>query len=188
MKAYVFSIGEKTTNLCCELLREYGYDIVLYQDQTSLWEKLKRFYTEALATEDRQFMRIDADIIPYEDVNNMENYHGWTCAWGFDWYKQQSGSISIHKINREVIELCLRYIEGAREENRPESYLWRHININQLTGYHGQRDDPAYSFDEDVLFGLHGYGQDDQRQRIKDLKSSRNQQYNWDLVERIERL
>lgn len=188
MKAYVFSIGEKTTNLCCDLLTEYGHDVILYQDQTSLWEKLKRFYTEALETEDREFMRVDADIIPYPDINYMENVLGWTCAWGFDWYKQQSGAISIHKMNREVIGLCLKYIKGAEKENRPESYLWRRKEINKFTGYHGQRDGYDETFDQDLLFGIHGYGQGDHRQRIKDLKASRNQQYNWSLVERIEGL
>lgn len=174
MKAYVFSIGERTTDLCCELMEEYGFDVTLYQDQTSLWDKLKRFYTEALETKDQEFVRIDADIIPYPRVANMLNLAGWTCAWGFDWYKQDLGSISIHKMNREVIKLCLKFIEQAKNENRPETYLWRHKGINDYTDH-----SPG-------PFGLHGYGQTDQRGRIRSLKDSRSQSYNWDLVERIE--
>jgi len=188
MKIYVFSIGEKTTQLCCDLLKEYGYDVILYQDNTSLWEKLKRFYTEGLETGDPEIMRIDADIIPYKNIVNMQNKHGWTCAWGFDWYKQASGAISIHRMKREIAEKCLRNINTAQDKNRPESHLWRLPSINDFTGYHGQELYDDNSYDQEVLFGMHGYGQIDNRERIKKLKASRNQEYDWKLVERIENL
>ena len=147
MKAFVFSIGEKTTELCCQLLREQGLEVILYQDQTSLWDKLKRFYTQALESEDDEFMRVDADIIPFKNAHCMENNWGWTCAQGWDWYKQKVGAISIHKMRREVVELCLANIESAHYENRPESHLWRLSDINKKT---------KLSFG---TYGLHGYGQ-----------------------------
>ena len=178
MKAYVFSIGEKTTDLCCELMTEYGYDVVLYQDQTTLWEKLKRFYTEALQTSDKFFVRIDADIIPFRTTQELIfQRSGWTCASGYDWYKMDIGAISIHSMGRDVIEKCLKHIEEAKDENRPESYLWRLDDINKST-----------RIDERHCFGIHGYAQNDSRDRIKTLKKSRNQDYNWELVEKIEKL
>lgn len=178
MKAYVFSIGERTTELCCELMREYGFEVILYQDQTSLWEKLKRFYTDALATNDQDFVRIDADIIPNRNVVRLASQStGWTCASGYDWYKQDRGAISVHVMSRAVIEECLKHIEEAMNKVRPETHLWRHPLIN-----------PDTRVEESFSCGIHGYGQGDQRERIKSLKASRNQDYDWPLVERIEAL
>lgn len=176
MKAFVFSIGEKTTDLCCELMNDYGFEVILYQDQTSLWEKLKRFYTEALQTKSDAFFRIDADIIPNRNVLRLASV-GWTCASGYDWYKQDRGAISIHMMTRPIVEKCLSHINEAKDEIRPETYLWRLPAIN-----------PHTHVESEFNSGLHGYGQKDQRQRIKELKYNRNQEYDWDLVERIEAL
>lgn len=179
MKCYVFSIGEKTTDLCVELMQNYGFEVVLYKDQTSLWEKLKRFYTEALETDDKWFMRIDADIIPNKNVNRLVNGAklSWSCASGYDWYKQDRGAISIHVMDRWVIGECLENIYEAKDKIRPETYLWRVKNIN-----------PHTEVVTDFSCGLHGYGQTEHRDRIKTLKYNRNQSYDWNLIERIEAL
>lgn len=177
MKAFVFSIGEKTTDLCCELMKQYGYEVVLLKDpNTSLWEKLKEFYVQALSSNEQEFIRIDADIIPNRNVLRLENT-GWECASGYDWYKQDRGAISVHLMDRTVIDLCYRKIADAEQMVRPETFLWRQPDVNPLT-----------SIRWDFSCGLHGYGQQDQRKRIQELKQSRNQQYDWDLVERIEAL
>lgn len=179
MKCFVFSIGEKTTDLCVELMESYGFEVILYQDQTSLWEKLKRFYTEALETEEDEFVRIDADIIPNINIKQFVSMVGneWGCAVGYDWYKQDNGSISIHLMTRDIIKTCLEHIEEAEYKIRPETYLWRLPDINPKTWT------PIT-----LNCGVHGYGQQDQRERIKKLKSSRDQQYDWDLLEKIEAL
>lgn len=182
MKCFVFSIGEPTTDLCCELMKEYGFEVILYKDQTSLWEKLKRFYTDALETVEKEFMRIDSDIIPNQNVHKLVESHrqevlAWTCASGYDWYKQDRGSISIHVMDRKIIEECLEHIEEAKDMIRPETYLWRLPKVNQ------------YTYVEDKFnSGIHGYGQTDHRDRIKELKYNRNQKYDWDLLDRIEAL
>lgn len=179
MKAYVFSIGELTTDLCIELMERYGFEVILYQDQTSLWEKLKRFYTEALKTDDDVFVRIDADIIPNSNVERLlgDFINGWSCASGYDWYKQDRGAISIHVMDRATVKKCLEHIEEAKDKVRPETYLWRLPEINKFT-----------DVEEDYSCGIHGYGQQLHRDRIKVLKDSRGQSYDWDLVERIEAL
>lgn len=177
MKCFVFSIGEKTTALCCELMKEYGFEVILYQDQTSLWEKLKRFYTEALESDDYIFVRVDADIIPNRNVRNLTSNYGWNCATGYDWYSQDRKAISVHVMERPIIEKCLAHIEEAKHEIRPETYLWRLPNVNPYT-----------STQTDFSCGLHGYGQKDHRVRIKDLKYNRNQFYDWALLDRIEAL
>lgn len=181
MKAYVFSIGENTTDLCMELLQDMGFETILYFDGTTLWDKLKRFYTEALETTDNDFIRIDADIIPNKGVLDLVKLNDnclWHCGVGWDWYKQRRDTISIHHMKREAIEKCLQNIEGAKREIRPETYLWR------IEEFHW----PRVCHQVDISCGIHGYGQKDQRERIKQLKHLRNQDYDWDLVEKIEAL
>lgn len=178
MIAFIFSIGEKTTPLCMQLLKEYGFETRLFQDETTLWEKLKRFYTEALETDQTHFMRIDADIIPNRNVIRLANIaDGWTCASGYDWYKQDRGAISIHVMERHIIEKCLKHIEEAKDKIRPETYLWRLPEVN-----------PSTRIMDEFNSGIHGYGQKDHRERIKHLKHVRNQAYEWDLLDRIESL
>jgi hypothetical protein len=178
MKAYIFSIGEPTTNLCVELMQSYGFQVFLYQDDTSLWDKLKRFYTEALESDGNYFMRIDADIIPNANVKKLQhNLSLWTCASGFDWYKQDRGAISIHVMNRSIIEKCLEHVEEAQDKIRPETYLWRLTEVNPFT-----------SVEDKYSCGIHGYGQKMHRDRIKTLKYNRNQEYDWNLIDKIEAL
>jgi len=181
MKVWVFSIGESTTELCCELMERYGFEVVLLQDATTLWSKLKRFYTEALASEGDMFMRIDADIIPNSNVKVVNGHNSrypfWQCSAGFDWYKQDRGPISIHYMNRAAIGLCLKDIDKAEHESRPETFVWRLTKLNPYT-----------HIDWTLNRGLHGYGQIDQRERIKNLKDERHQAYDWELVEAIEAL
>lgn len=181
MKAYVFSIGESTTDLCVELMQEYGFEVILYKDGTTLWDKLKRFYTEALETDEQEFIRIDADIIPNKHVQDLIKVSDgclWHCAVGWDWYKQQRDTISIHHMKREAVEKCLQNIESAKGKIRPETHLWR------IEEFHW----PRVCHQVDISCGMHGYGQKNQRVRIKQLKHLRNQEYDWSLVERIEEL
>lgn len=176
MKAYVFSIGEKTTDLCCELMREYGFDVILYRDSSTLWDKLKRFYLEAYAMGDEVVSRVDADIIPNRNIASLEAT-GWECAVGYDWYSQDRKAISFHVMTRKVVRLCLDNIESARHKTRPETHLWRLPEINPLT-----------TIRDEFSCGLHGYGQMDQRERIKALKHVRGQEYDWELLDKIEAL
>lgn len=181
MKCFVFSIGEKTTDLCCELMRKYGFEVILLKDNSSLQQKLKRFYVEALSTKDNMFVRIDADIIPNQNAKEIPkfiaDYPMWECSVGWDWYSQNRKPISIHYMNRLAVQMCLNNVDKAEKEVRPETYLWRLPNIN-----------PYVHIDWTLARGLHGYGQTDQRKRIKELKDSRGQDYDWPLVERIEAL
>lgn len=179
MKCYVFSIGERTTHLCCDLMRKYGFDVeLLYNDQTSLYDKLHTFYQQAYDSGDEFVARIDADIIPNRNVIKLaEEAKGWTCAVGYDWYKQDRGAISIHIMERKIIKKCLDHVMEAKNEIRPETYLWRLKGINRHT-----RILNRYSC------GIHGYGQKDHRTRIMELKYNRGQNYEWDLIERIERI
>lgn len=177
IKIWVFSIGEPTTELCCELLKEYGFEVILLQDNTTLQQKLKTFYTQALESKEPVVMRIDADIIPKKDITKIRTttYKDWVCASGYDWYKQDIGAISIHVMSKEIIRKCLDNIDDANV-NRPESYVWRLAGINSHTRI------------DNGVYGIHGYAQKPHRERIKALKQLRGQSYDWQLVERIEAL
>lgn len=179
MKCWVFSIGEPTTELCCELLKEYGFEVILLQDDTTLQQKLKRFYIEALESCEPVVMRIDADIIPNKNITKLRTRPAkkWVCASGYDWYKQSLGAISIHVMDKNIIAKCLEHIDEAIKLSRPESYIWRHAKINKNT-----------AIDDSLVYGLHGYAQSAHRERIKSLKQTRNQTYDWDYIERIEAL
>lgn len=179
MKVFIFSIGESTTDLAHELMESYGFDTrLIYNETSSLWDKLKYFYIKALETGDEYIMRMDADIIPNENVKQLaEEVGGWVCATGYDWYKQDIGAMSIHKMHRDIIKECLDHIDEAKDKARPETHLWRLPSIN-----------PHTRNQFDYACGIHGYGQRDHRQRIKDLKLSRDQKYNWNLIDKIESL
>lgn len=179
MKIWVFSIGENTTDICIHLLESYGFDVqLIYNETSSLWDKLKYFYIKALESGDEYVMRIDADIIPNQNVSKLAEEKGnWLCATGFDWYKQDRGAISVHKMHRDVVKECLDNIELAEKETRPETFLWRLPSVN-----------PQTKIIESYGCGIHGYGQQNHRERIKQLKHTRGQKYDWQLVERIEKL
>lgn len=165
-------------------MEEYGFEVILLKDpRTNLWEKLKEFYEKALETDDEWFVRIDADIIPNRNVIKLSEIPSgleelkWICASGFDWYSQDRKAISVHLMHRSVIGECYKYIDEARDKIRPETYLWRKESINDLTGIAG-----AFNC------GIHGFAQQDQRNRIQWLKYNRNQDYDWKLLDRIEAL
>lgn len=181
MKAYVFSIGESTTELCCQQLKDMGFEVHLIQDKTSLWQKLKLFYQYALEDADDEFLRVDADVIPNKNVLELIKLADgcwWHQSLAYDWYKQDLSPVSVSHIRREAIELCHQNIDRFEHSSRPETDVWR------LQEFHY----PRRCHIANIVTGLHGYKQQDQRERIKRLKEERHQTYDWDLVERIEKL
>lgn len=175
VKAIVFSIGESTTPLCADQLDRYGFDVEVWIDKSSLWEKLKRLYEF-----NEDVLRVDADIIPNRFVKEVIPHKDdwWVCASGWDWYANELRPISIHYLRKEALRVGRDHINEAEEESRPETYIWR------LPDFYNPRRCRVI----DVAAGLHGYAQKDQRERIKGLKARRGQDYDWGLVERIERL
>lgn len=175
MKAVVFSIGEKTTDLCAEQMERFGFNVEIWQDQSPLWQKLARLYLL-----DEDVVRIDADIIPNENVTYLprQTNYWWLCGSGWDWYAHGIRPISIHFIKRQALKVAREHIKQATTQARPETYIWR------LPEFHNPRRCKVV----DEVMGLHGYAQKDQRSRIKSLKSSRDQYYDWSLVEKIEAL
>ena len=64
MIAYVFSIREKTTDLCVRVLKQNGFKVMLLDGMESIGDKYKRFIEMA----DEDCIKIDADIIPNSNI------------------------------------------------------------------------------------------------------------------------
>lgn len=174
MKAIIFSIGESTTELCAEQMSKY-FDVEVWQDGTTLWEKLKRFYEF-----NEDIVRIDADIIPNARIGEIIEDDGcwWHNSLGWDWYHQEVRPISIHFIKKPIFEIARKHIDEAENQIRPETYIWR------LEEFHN----PRVCHIVDKVLGMHGYAQSKERARIKALKEFRSQPYNWEFIEKIEAL
>lgn len=179
MKCYVFATDEATLDLCVWSLERNGWEVVVYQDDTSLWAKLKRLYNEA----EDGFARVDADVIVNRDFAPDRLTAVPTVWWlqycTFDWYKQNVTTGGAHVIGYEALP-ALRYNIGTYETSeRPESQMYR---IDEF--YNPRRCETV-----NQIVGIHGYG-------IKDIddveatKQRRNQveAYDFELTRRLNEL
>jgi len=75
MKAFITSIGEKTTKICCEQLSKFGFEIILLDEIEPWINKYKKFIN--MANED--CLRVDADIIVNEQIKliGLEKSESW---------------------------------------------------------------------------------------------------------------
>lgn len=173
MKAYIFSIGEPTTELCKWSLERQGFEtMIVYNPDTSLWTKLKWLYNHV----DEDFLRVDADVICNTNVKKLEPQDNcwWHTGMGFDWLKQDINSISIHWIKKQALSYLRANIGKFENAERPETELFR------LEEFQNPRRCETYN----VMTGLHGYKQGDLN-RVKESKERRGQPYDFELVERI---
>lgn len=179
MKAFVTSIGEPTTELCCSQLERYGYEVVLLQDDSTLWDKLRRIYEQA----DDDFLRVDADVVPNRNVGDFwQGYTRdvwWVQSRSFGWYSQDLIHGGSQFIRREALPALRANVERFKNAERPESQLYR------LPEFH----EPRRCVSSDVVAGLHGYGQND-LERVMAVKRRRGQydNYDWPLVKALETL
>lgn len=179
MKAYIFSIGEPTTELCCWQLKRLGFEVVLYKDELSLWHKLKRLYTEA----DEDFVRVDADIIPNNNIKELISQtnpqYWWYHSMGWDMYANDIRPISVAYIKKQAIPIARKHIDEAKGELRPETYIFR---LPQF-------DNPRRAITANIITGLHGYHQGEpNNKRVRNMKEKRGQNYDWELFDKVDRL
>lgn len=179
MKAYVFATNEPTLELCVWSLERNGWEVIIYQDDTSLWAKLKRLYHEA----EDGFARVDADVI----VNNNftpEKLTTIPSVWWiqyctFDWYKQNITTGGVNVVSYEALPALRHNIGQFELAERPESQMYR---IDEF--YNPRRCETVSE-----IMGLHGYGVKD-FQYVVDTKQRRNQleAYDFQLTERLNEL
>ena len=173
MKAYVTSIGEKTTKVCCEQLKRYGFEVVLLDDKESWFDKYKRFIN--IAKED--CLRIDADIIPNEKIKlvGTENVQKviMTQYSMYCFYKngERIGNPVFYK--KKVLDR-IREVVDSLDKSRPETAAWRLDNVR------------PYTLTSNLVVGLHGFFQDDDAvERERDRKGK---EYDFNLVDELRKL
>lgn len=172
------SIGEPTTDTCVWSLKRLGFEVVLIADErTSLWDKLKLMFDE-VGYED--FLRVDADVICNRNVLKLVEWQSqaWyiqSLCW--DWLKQDLGYNTPSFIRREALSAIRTHLNEAQYEERPETYLTRLPEFYQ----------PRRAETANLICGLHGYAQADY-ERVKQQKQRRGQDYDWELFEKVNAL
>lgn len=173
MKAVVTSIGEPSTELCIWSLERNGFEVVLYQDSTSLWEKLKRIYFDI----NEDFVRVDADVIPNRNLApQIEMYNWWVQFQTYDWFKQDVCWGGVQAIKREALPHLRANVDKFRHFSRPETSLSR---IEEFY-------DPRRFSSTTIVMGLQSFGVQD-IERVIRTKTERNQlaNYDFELAEKV---
>jgi len=178
MKAYITTIGERTTDLCIEQLKKYGFDVIVL-DENELWiNKYKRFIKMA----DGDCLRIDADTLVNEnamligiDVKPEEYYiaHSY-----YDIYKNNISLGGPVFYTRRALEIIKENIDLISEQ-RPETSA---VRLKQFVGHHGRRA---------MIIGIHGLGQDEEAiQRAISNKQMRGQmkEYDFEFIKKINKI
>jgi hypothetical protein len=178
MKAYLTTIGEKTTGICKEQLEKYGFDVIIIDGKEKWVDKYKRFIQIA----ETPCIRIDADTIPNKNIKKIltEDFSGVMLAYfkGYDFYKNDIGNISPCYYSKECIDI-IRINLDKLDNNRPETSMSRLSEINPyMKGY-------------DWIVGMHGFFQDyEMVLRAKHTKVQRKQldECDFELVDKIYKL
>lgn len=176
MRCYITSIGEPTTKLCVEQLSE-RFEVILLENNTTLWEKLKWIYEN----ESEDFVRVDADVVPNKNLTAdfvgslARNDIWWVQFLTFDWFKQDVAHGGVQFIKAEAIPHLRKHIDEAMNKERPESYMYR------LGVFH----EPRRCESHPIVMGLQNYKND--MERIKATKVRRNQleNYDFELAEKL---
>lgn len=183
MRAYLTTIGERTTNICKEQLIRCGFDVVIF-DKVEPWiDKYKRFLD--IANED--CLRIDADIILCKNakkyIENEIYYHndlrctdGWLFGFTlFDFYRNDLYFGSPVFYTKQALDIMKKNIDRV-SELRPEVSMSR---LPEITSH--------YIVCHKVI-GMHGFFQNkDAVDRAMENKIKRGQMdlYDFELVNKI---
>lgn len=183
MKAYVTSIGEKTTDICVEQLEKFGFEVVLLDKMESWESKYKRFIRMAHESNE-DCIRVDADVIVnknikkvFEDVEREDNYL-ITSYNLYDLYRNGIFEGSPILYTKKAIGIINRY-HMMLHPNRPESSACRLDRIN------------PHKYHDETIVGMHGFGSDKETiMRAKQNKIDRKQieLFDFELVDKLMKL
>lgn len=182
MKAYLCSVGEKTTQICKEQLERFGFEVVLFDEKEKWEDKYKRF----INTANEDCLRVDADVVPNKNIEflkiapysfrNLDKL--MIQCKGYDFYKNDIGVIGIVFYRKQAIDIIKRDFNFI-DLRRPEATAWRLPDINK------------YTETEEIICGLHGFGQDEETMmRAFEHKVARKQieQYDFSLANKLSKL
>lgn len=180
MKAYVCSVGETTTSICCEQLKRYGFEVVLLDEKESWVDKYKRFLELANGTE---CLRVDADIIVNKHIQeavHIAKIQSILMAQFkiFDFYQNDVAYGQPVVYRKGAIPIILKNFNKLNP-NRPEATAWRLEEINKRT------------LNIDTVAGMHGFFQSDETvANAKKNKAARSQmeRYDFTLVDKLRAL
>lgn len=181
MKAYLFSKGETTTELAQWSLERLGFVVVLiYDTNTTFFDKYKLFLEMAVDSEDEIVVRADADVIVHKNFGKLvddfvNEYNGegfwWVCGRGFCFLKMETIDTAPQIIARPALLSALANLGKFKDATRPETELTR------LADFY----DPRRFEAQDIFTGLHGYKQSQSDiDRVIAMKKLRNQYDEWD--------
>lgn len=177
MKAFVTSIGEKTTEICCEQLNRFGFEVVLLDGRESWLNKYKLF----INTAKEECVRVDADIIPNRNIRQIgiENKEIPMIQHKlFDLYKNNVTIGGVILYRKKALDMIRVNIDKL-EIGRTETMAFRNNNVTSITS--------------DLIVGMHGFYQNDETMEIaKKNKIARGQieeyHYDFDLAFRLKNL
>lgn len=177
MKAVVTSIGEITRDLCVWSLERNGFEVVMFDDPSTLADKLRRIYTQL----DEDFIRVDADVVVNRALTptllNQLTYHAWWIQFQtFSWFTMDRIWGGVQFIKQPALPALRANIENHMRDIRPETSMTR------LEEFYNPRRFESHP----IITGIHGFAATDV-ERIKDLKRARNQYetYDWELAQRM---
>lgn len=143
MKAYITSIGEKTTDICKEQLERFGYEVEVLDGNENWYDKYKRFIFKA----NEDCIRIDADVIPNENVKHLDDFAQLMVqAKTYDFYKNNLSVTSPVLYRKEAIDI-IRGNWNLVGKSRPETDASRIPELNQ------------WFHTTDWVVGIHGFFQ-----------------------------
>lgn len=185
MKAYLCTVGEKTTAICKEQLERYGFTVVVLDEKEPWHDKYLRFLTLALSNGE-DCLRIDGDIIPNKNISIAHEWRDNISSNAlmiqfsyYDFYRNDVHPGNPILYTPESIDIILRNW-GEIKTDRPETHASRlkEINHRMVTW-------------EDDLVGLHGFFQDfETMRRAQKNKVARGQidEYDFQLAYKLANL
>jgi len=172
MNAYVTSIGERTTQICCDQLKKFGFTVFLLDEKEPWIDKYKKFIQMAVAP----CIRVDADVIVNKNLKDYcetfieHQIEDMTQFNIFDMYKNNLSNTSPVLYSEKAIEKIRELIDKI-DVRRPETSSWRLIQNEGLEVYTSKQ-----------TMGMHGFFQDKETiLRARQNKIDRKQIYDYDF-------
>lgn len=189
MKAYLFSIGESTTELAKWSLERLGIEVILIEGSDSFHSKYCRFVEMALQSGDQWVLRMDADVIVNKRVADFINHtlmnamrdEWWYACKLFCFLRMDLIDGCPNLISREALEVCKKRLPEVKKELRPETELTRMPEFMNPRRFRAT----------DYFVGYHGYRQrDEDIARVMNMKAARGQLKDWDqeLIKKLDEL
>jgi len=171
MRAFLTSIGEKTTEICKWQLERFGFEVVLLDGVEPWIDKYTRFLNEAR----EDCIRIDADVIPNkhikiaQDKEVTKDYYMINFR-SYDIYKNDLGATSPIYYSKRGLEVLRGEIDNLNPY-RPETSAWRRDSMIEHTKT------------IEVITGIHGlYQKPEDVERHKKTKEQRRQMAHYDFA------